>query len=156
MRKLKKLSPSTSWPKIKYPVVVLNNSSLYDKLSKGRLNIPGAKPLKGQIFATTFYLIGDDIFSLNRNVKKAYSQSSDLNISAKVVDYRLSRARMTVEMAFGKLANVSTFFTWCIEVSIETYDKILKVCCLFHNYNTWQKKKIFLNFWLIFLVSSNH
>ena len=82
--------------------VVYKNSSLYKSLTTGGLNIPGDKPLKGQIAKTPYFFIGDDIFGLNKNLMKAYNRNADLSTSQEVFNYRLSRARMSIEMGFGR------------------------------------------------------
>ena len=50
-----------------------------------------------------YHLIGDDGFGLNTRLMKPYTKS--LNINKDVFNYRLSRARQTVEVSFGILAN---------------------------------------------------
>ncbi|XP_017477900.1 PREDICTED: uncharacterized protein LOC108367725 [Rhagoletis zephyria] len=73
-------------------VMAFKNSSLYDNLSRGQLNFPADKPLKGQLSKTPFYFIGDDIFGLNRHLMKAYNRSSNLSTAQEAYNYRLSRA----------------------------------------------------------------
>ncbi|XP_036340050.1 putative nuclease HARBI1 isoform X2 [Rhagoletis pomonella] len=115
-------------------VMAFKNSLLYDNLSRGQLNLPADKPLKGQLSKTPFYFIGDDIFGLNRHLMKAYNRSSNLSTAQEAYNYRLSRARMTVEMAFGRLSSRFRVFHRPIEVSVETCDTVVKACCILHNY----------------------
>ncbi|XP_017469447.1 PREDICTED: uncharacterized protein LOC108361357 isoform X2 [Rhagoletis zephyria] len=117
-------------------VMVYKNCSLYNALLNNQLNLPTDNPLCGQVCKTPYYFIGDDIFGLSRHLMKAYNRSSNLTTSQEAYNYRLSRARMTVEMAFGRLAARFRVFHRPIEVSLETCDALIKVCCVLHNYLT--------------------
>lgn len=114
--------------------IILKNSSLYDALKKE--SIPPDEPLPGQIKNTCYYFIGDDIFGLERNIMKAYNRNSRLTTSEEIFNYRLSRARMTVEMAFGRLAGRFRIFQRPLEVELSTCDLVVKTFCVLHNYLT--------------------
>lgn len=51
-----------------------------------------------------------------------------------IFNYRLSRARITVECAFGRLTSRFRIFHRPIETSIKTTDKIIRTTCVLHNY----------------------
>ncbi|XP_065356336.1 uncharacterized protein LOC135950730 [Calliphora vicina] len=117
-------------------VVVLKNSSLQQAMNQGKLNFPDDEALPGQVAKTSYFFIGDDIFGLDRNMMKAYNRNRKLTTPEEIFNYRLSRARMTVEMAFGRLANRFRIFHRPIEVDLLTTDKIVQTCCVLHNFLT--------------------
>ncbi|KAI8116318.1 putative nuclease HARBI1 [Lucilia cuprina] len=126
-------------------VVILKNSSLYSALKEEMLKIPPDEFLKGQNVKTPYFFIGDDIFGLERHIMKAYNRNSRLSTSEEIFNYRLSRARMPVEMAFGRLSSRFRIFHRPIEVNIETCDLLVKTCCILHNYLTTDMVEPYLN-----------
>lgn len=117
-------------------VVVWKNCSLHELLKNDLLNIPPDAPLPGQILKTSYFFIGDDIFGLDKRMMKAYNRNSNLTTADEVFNYRLSRARMTVEMAFGRMANRFRIFHRPLEVELNTCDLVVKTCCILHNFLT--------------------
>lgn len=114
--------------------IIYKDSYLYHALSTGAMKIPPASNLKGQEIPTPFYFIGDDIFGLDKNLMKAYNRNSNLTITQEVYNYRLSRARMSVEIAFGRLVGRFRILHRPMEVSLPTCDAVIKACCVLHNY----------------------
>lgn len=115
-------------------VVLLKNSSLHKNLKSEKLNIPRDKALPGQILKTSYFFIGDDIFGIDRNLMKAYNRNPNLTTPQEIFNYRLSRARMPVEMAFGRLASRFQIFHRPIEVDLEACDLVVTACCVVHNF----------------------
>lgn len=83
---------------------VFKNSSIYEALENNELNIPGPTALPGSKDIVPYVLVADDAFGLSMYLIKPYSQSN-LTTEKRVFNYRLSRARRTVENAFGILSN---------------------------------------------------
>jgi hypothetical protein len=52
----------------------------------------------------------------------------------KVFNYRLSRARKTVECSFGILASRFHVFRKPFEIKVDGVDKVIKAACVLHNY----------------------
>lgn len=117
-------------------VVLLKNSSLYAGIRNGSFDIPPDEPLPGQVAKTSYYFIGDDIFGLDYNMMKAYNRNSKLTTAQEIFNYRLSRSRMPVEMAFGRLASRFRVFHRPLEVDLNTCDLVVKACCILHNFLT--------------------
>lgn len=85
---------------------------------------------------TPFFFIADDAFPLNRRIMKPYATKRNSNFSdeERVFNYRLSRARRTIENAFGILA-----MRWgCLQnefaASPEKVKIIVGACCALHNF----------------------
>lgn len=117
-------------------VVIFKNCSLYQTMKQGKLQLPPDEALPGQASKTPYFFIGDDIFGLDKNLMKAYNRNSKLSAPEEIFNYRLSRARMSVEMAFGRLANRFRIFHRPIEVELSTTDAIVHACCVLHNFLT--------------------
>lgn len=85
---------------------------------------------------TPFFFIADDAFPLNRRIMKPYSttRNSTLSNEEKVFNYRLSRARRTIENAFGVLV-----MRWgCLRSEFSGFPEKVKIivgaCCALHNF----------------------
>lgn len=115
---------------------IFKESTFYSDLCNGTLNIPPPKELKGQQEKTPYYVIGDDAFGLGRNVMKPFNRNLKLTIAQQAFNYRLSRARMTVEMAFGRLASRFRILHRPIELKEETIEVLIKTCCVLQNFLT--------------------
>ncbi|CAG4997732.1 unnamed protein product [Parnassius apollo] len=79
-------------------------------------------------------IIGDQAFPLKPYLMRPYSKEAvSNNANKKNFNYRLSRARRTVENAFGILAARWRIFHTDIEVQPEIVDNIILCCCCLHN-----------------------
>ena len=109
---------------------IFSQSELYERFERGDLNIPLPGPILNK--PTPYYIIGDDIFALKTWLMKPYSGkcTTDQN----VFNYRLSRARRTIENAFGIMAARWRIFRRPIRADTTTIDLIVKACVSLHNY----------------------
>jgi len=103
----------------------VNNNQL--NLSKEEINLPGSN------LKTYIYFVADDAFKLLKRIMKPYS-SKNLNYNQKILNYRLSRARRTVESAFGIYSNKWRIFQTAISMLPETADLIVTASVCLHNY----------------------
>ena len=78
-------------------------------------------------------IVADDAFALSKYLMKPYSQTG-LTTEKRVSNYRLSRARRTVENAFGILANRFRVFMTPIPLCPEKVKGVTLASCLLHNY----------------------
>ncbi|CAI6352050.1 unnamed protein product [Macrosiphum euphorbiae] len=84
---------------------VFRESALGVKLYSQQLKLPDPANLPDDINnPQPFVFIGDEAFALHTNLLRPYP-GRGLTLTRKVFNYRLSRARRTVECAFGVLAN---------------------------------------------------
>ena len=85
---------------------VLNNTALFKCLKKKKLGIPPSKLLPNDTKEThvPHVLLGDEAFPLRCDMMQPFSRNSLTN-ERHIFNYRLSRARKVVEIAFGILAN---------------------------------------------------
>lgn len=120
---------------------IYQDGYLYNALQSGNLHIPKDSELvQGHGRKIPYFFIGDDAFRLDKHLMKPYSRSLKLTVLQEIFNYRLCRARMVVECAFGRLAKRFGIFNRPIEVHPSTVDLAVLTCCVLHNYLT--KKRI--------------
>lgn len=81
---------------------IFKNCSLHNKLEENNLNLPQAEPLMvGRQQEVPYFFIGDDAFALTDTLMKPFSGMFPKGSSQRIFNYRICRARRTVENAFG-------------------------------------------------------
>lgn len=83
---------------------VFASSDLARLLDTNSLQLPPDRHLDSSEFKFPYVLVGDEAFPLTSYMMRPYSQSGNLTVTKKIFNYRLSRARKTVECSFGILA----------------------------------------------------
>jgi len=112
---------------------VFYNSTLAKALDDNILNIPAARKLPNSNNSSPYVIVADDAFPLKEYLLKPYPirNSSPEN---RVFNYRLSRARRTVENAFGQLSQRFRIFARTIPFSPEKAQVITMAACCLHNF----------------------
>ena len=113
---------------------VLNNSTLGKDAESGSLEFPPSEPLDG--FTSTplpYFFVGDEAFGLKPWMQRPYP-GKNLSEDRLIYNYRLSRARRTIENAFGILTARWRIFHRPIQTGIETAENIVKAAICLHNY----------------------
>lgn len=116
-----------------------NDSSIFSESSMGSafksntLNIPDPKAITDTNINMPFYLVGDEAFPLSKNLMRPYARRQ-LDFPSRIFNYRLSRARRTVECAFGILTKKFGIFQKAIETNIDLTEDTIKCACVLHNY----------------------
>lgn len=110
---------------------IFGNSPLFDNFNCNKLPIPQPKDVHGK--NTPYFLVGDDIFPLKPWLMKPYS-GRGLVDEQRVFNYRLSRARRTIENAFGILSAKWRIFRRAIRADTSTTDLLVKAAVCLHNY----------------------
>lgn len=82
-----------------------NNSALISALEHKACNQPPDEPLEGDDIDTPYYVIGDGAFAHSPWLQKPYPGGTNIPRDERIYNYRLSRARLVVECAFGVLAS---------------------------------------------------
>ena len=113
---------------------IFKNGYLYKALENKTLSTPNSTPLRGRTLSVPYVIIADDAFPLKEYLLKPYSRADLWNPSKKIFNYRLSRARRTVENAFGILASRFRIFGKPIQLEPHKVDIIILACCALHNY----------------------
>ncbi|XP_046408436.1 putative nuclease HARBI1 [Ischnura elegans] len=112
---------------------VYRDSVLSEAISRNSFNFPPSMNLPGMNQPVPYVIVADDAFPLTKNIMKPY-KSRHLSVEQKVYNYRLSRARRTVENAFGILSNRFRILLKKIELSPEKVENITLAACTLHNF----------------------
>lgn len=115
---------------------IFDNSILKRKIISKELHLPEPKGLSGRAdIVVPYVFVGDAAFPLMENLMRPYPHKKVIDsYRNKVFNYRLSRARQTVECAFGILSSRFRIFLRPFEMKVETADKIVMASCVLHNY----------------------
>ena len=101
--------------------------------STNPLNIPAASELPDVGFQCPYVLVGDSAFKLHENLMKPFP-GRPLTRKQRIYNYRLSRARMTVENVFGIITCRFRILRTCMEISPEHVELVVMAICVLHNY----------------------
>ena len=112
---------------------ILAKSSMGKRFEEQKMNVPNAKSLLGYAEDNLpFFLVGDEIFPLKTWLMRPYP--GNLSLGQKIFNYRLSRARRTIENSFGILAARWRFFRQPIKAKVENAEKFTLAAIALHNY----------------------
>ena len=112
---------------------IFARSVLFEKLEKKELSIPPPMTLPGRQEPMPFVLVGDEAFPLKSYLLKPYPARL-LDMSRRIFNYRLSRARRIVENAFGILSRRFAVFSKPIALEPEKVQVIVLAACALHNF----------------------
>ena len=122
---------------------VLNNTALFKCLKKKKLGIPPSKQLPNDNKGTLVphVLVGDEAFPLHFDLMRPFARSALTN-ERHIFNYRLSRARKVVEIAFGILANRWRLYHRRINLNPNNVTTVVKATVLLHNILTVPTDKV--------------
>ncbi|XP_015376293.1 PREDICTED: putative nuclease HARBI1 [Diuraphis noxia] len=114
---------------------IFKTSEMGKRLSENQLNIPSGRHLPNDDDGNVipFSVVGDEAFGLGNHILRPYAKRN-LNYTKRIFNYRHTRARRVVECTFGILANKWRIFHRPIDVNIDFCVRIIKACCVLHNY----------------------
>ncbi|CAM4538526.1 unnamed protein product [Lepidochelys olivacea] len=120
---------NVGWPGKVHDARIFRNSGLFQKLQEGTL-FPDQKITTGDV-EMPIVILGDPAFPLMSWLMKPYTGS--LDSSQELFNYRLSKCRMVVECAFGRLKA-----RWCslltrLDVCETNIPIVITACCALHN-----------------------
>lgn len=99
-----------------------------------QLNVPPNKPINENTEPLPYIIVADAAFPLKTYLLKPYSKAKLYNNTPnKIFNYRISRARRTVENAFGILRARFRVFQGPLLVQPNMVDKIVLAACCLHN-----------------------
>lgn len=110
-------------------------SRLGKGMEAGTLNVPRKTPLpgSGELGEMPYVMVGDAAFPLRTYLMRPYP-GKGLPKEREVFNYRLSRARMVVEGAFGILAARWRALYTRLNMLPAHVDKVVLAACILHNY----------------------
>lgn len=113
---------------------ILSRSVFGKAIYEGALNFPKGKfHLPGSEKETPLYFVGDEAFQMTTNIMRPYP-GRNLNEQRKIFNYRLSRARRTIENTFGILVSRWRIFRKSICANPDVVDKLVVAAMCLHNF----------------------
>ena len=79
------------------------------------------------------YIVGDSMYPLLSWVMKPFSHSIALSDDKRTLNYRLSRARIVVENAFGRLKARWRRLMKRNDMHVDKIPTVIAACCVLHN-----------------------
>lgn len=112
---------------------VFKESSFGNLLMRKQLPIPQRKVLPQTSTSLPCFLVADEAFPLHENIMRPYP-GARLPVEMKVFNYRLSRARRTIENTFGILVQRWRILRGPIIADIATAELIVQATVALHNF----------------------
>ncbi|XP_067209497.1 uncharacterized protein [Linepithema humile] len=113
---------------------IFTSSDIYSALQEGTLNIPkNLINLPGSNIKLPYVFLGDSGFPISTNLMRPYSGKL-LNEKKKIFNYRLSRARRTVENTFGILSSRWRIYRKPIHMHPKYVDTVVMSTICLHNF----------------------
>nr|XP_048679537.1 uncharacterized protein LOC125623755 [Caretta caretta] len=120
---------NVGWPGKVHDARIFRNSGLFQKLQEGTL-FPDQKITVGDV-EMPICILGDPAYPLMPWLMKPYTGS--LDSSQELFNYRLSKCRMVVECAFGRLKARWRNLLTCLDLSETNIPTVITACCVLHN-----------------------
>lgn len=112
---------------------VFNRSKFHEALQESKIKFPDMKPFSSNGVPYPFVIVADEAFPLKPYLMRNYPRSQ-LDDKKRIYNYRLSRARRTIENAFGILRARWQIFRGPINADLKMVRRITKTCCCLHNF----------------------
>lgn len=112
---------------------VMSNSNFYRRIENGSLKLPNETKLPNSNIVTPFVFIADEAFPLRNYLMRPFPRRQSQENEKAYYNYRLSRARMTIECAFGIMSSKFRILLKAIETTAKNADHIVKAICMLHN-----------------------
>lgn len=127
----------------------LRNSAFGEGLLDGILDIPPDRVISGaeERGPLPYTFVGDEGFPLMTHLLRPFP-GRHLPQEKRVFNYRLSRARLVVECAFGILASRWRMYRRVIVTSPEVAELCVKATCVLHNFlrakkmQRWRRRRV--------------
>ena len=126
---------NVGWPGRVYDARVFGNSELYYKGETNDLFQQKMKKLvcPGKEIAMPIVLLGGAAHPLITWLLKPYTNCANLTAAQRAVNYRFSRARMTIESTFGRLKGRWRCLQKRLDVSVDFDSTLVTACAIMYN-----------------------
>lgn len=124
---------------------IWSRSQFGKDLEDGKVPLPGFYQLPNSNLRLPLCFIGDDAFPLRPHIMKPYSHLN-LNAEEEHFNYRISRARVVVENAFGILTNRFKIFHRAIDLHPRKIMTLIKATACLHNYLITKNHREYVQF----------
>ena len=120
------------WPGRVHDACVFANSSLYSRGQLNTLFVPNSYASVGGT-DVPLVLLGDPAYPLLPWLMKAFVNNGRLTAQKKLFNYRLSKARVVVEHAYGRLKGRWRCLLKRLDVDVNDVSEVVVACCVLHN-----------------------
>lgn len=112
---------------------VWSNTDLASDLEDNAMLLPDPTPLQGMNMPFPYCFVGDEAFPLTRYMMRPYPRR-ELTDEKRIFNYRLSRARRTIENSFGILTARWQLLLKPLSMSPENLEAVFKALVCLHNF----------------------
>ncbi|KAI8516593.1 hypothetical protein Bbelb_051740 [Branchiostoma belcheri] len=125
----------TGWPGSVHDARVLRNSPVFRRATRGNGLSLFPQEFNRRISGTDVpvVLLGDAAYPHLPWLMKPYPDNGHLSQEKTTFNYRLSRARMTVECAFGRLKGRWRCLSGELKIDLDRVPTVVTACCILHN-----------------------
>ena len=120
------------WPGSVHDARVFSNSSIFKKGNEGKL-FPDDLTVELQGVEMSPFIVADPAYPLLPWVLKGFQRNDNQPRRERVFNYRLSRARMTVENTFGRWKGRFIRFRKCVDMEVPALVNVVLASCILHN-----------------------
>ncbi|XP_071628812.1 uncharacterized protein [Temnothorax longispinosus] len=113
---------------------IFKESVFGQKFENNEMKLPKPAPISKNGDNLPYCLVGDEAFPLKTYLLRPYPGKQNTEYEKRVFNYRLSRARRTIENSFGILANRWRIFRKPIILSVDNTMKIVQATVCLHNW----------------------
>lgn len=118
------------WPGSVHDARVFVNSALYRKANNKEI-LQGHLDINGCLLSP--FIVGDSGYPLLSWLVKPYPHNSNLSSQQKTYNYRMSRARIVSENAFGRLKARWRRLAKQNDMEVKRVPYVVAACCILHN-----------------------
>lgn len=119
------------WPGSVHDARVFANSAVYRKATQGLILNGNSITISQQ--SVSVYLVGDSAYPLLPWLIKPFAHHAALSSAQKTFNYRVSRARIVVENAFGRLKARWRRLQKQNDMDVTNVPHVVQTCCILHN-----------------------
>ena len=116
---------------------IFRNSAFGKLFFADRLHIPMPEPYPNDDVVSPYFFIADEAFPLLPNLMRPFSGKSieaETSQPKRIFNYRIRRARLNVECAFGMLRSKLRLYYRPLATTVNTSIAIVQATCILHNY----------------------
>lgn len=113
---------------------VFQNTDLFRKFEKKEMNLPNPAPLQNGGPTIPYVIVGDNGFALKDYLMVPFRGDHDAGSIKRIFNYRLSRARRTIENVFGIMSAVFRVLRKPILLEPNKARTVVQTCLLLHNF----------------------
>lgn len=113
---------------------IFRDSSMGQAFSKNENNLPEPAKLTVDGEPLPYVLVGDEAFQLTNYMLRPYSSRGGLNQDRRIFNYRLSRARRTIENVFGIMVSQWRLLKRPIDATVDNAIVYVQAITCLHNW----------------------